>query len=105
MLQNGIEWKYHKIPPRHLFRETGLVENKIAGGLRNVWYFPSVMTENEQIVPGCSGTKGFTITALKAEASLCRVCLCLFHFMKVENFVALAHVCLSYQLEPKEIKS
>lgn len=63
------------------------------------------MTQNEQVIPGFSWTRGFTIITLKAVALLCALGLCLFHFMKIGNFVTLAHICLSYQLGPKEIQS
>lgn len=109
-MQNGIERMYYKVPCRHLclsvlFRQMVIVENKIATELRNFCYFLFFMTENEQVIPGCSATRVFTIITLKAVALLCLLCLCLFHFMKMENFVTLAHICLSYQLGPKEIQS
>lgn len=83
----------------------GITGNKTVIRLRNFCYFLFFVTENEQVILSFSGTRGFTIITLKAVALLCLIGLCLFHFMKMENFVALAHICLSYQLGSKEIQS
>lgn len=101
---------YYKVPCRHLrlrvlFREMGIAGNKAAIRLRNFCYFLFFMTQNEQVIPGFSGKRGFTMITLKAVVLLCILCLCLFHFMKMGNFVALAHICLSYELGPKETQS